>query len=281
MDKFAEAVANKFLTLMNQGVAPWRQSWNSQCALPANFSTGKFYQGMNVWALMLAGMERGFMSPLWGTYKQLKAAGYQVREKEKGTTIHWFGYSEREQKDGSVKRISSHKIFTLHNLCQCNVIETGLPWAPSEPTKDWNIEKAEQVVSKYLTATSMKVVHGVPAYFPGLDHISMPTKSEFQTVENYYSTMFHEIAHSTGHGSRLDRDLNPLAKDVHSYSVEELSAEFTAGMLCAATGVSNQNTDESSAAYLKHWAAKLSEDPKILQTAIKNAQKAFEFVMGV
>ena len=280
MDKFAEAVANKFLTLMSQGVAPWRRTWNNQCALPANFSTGKFYQGMNVWTLMLAGMERGFMSSLWGTYKQLKAAGYQVREKEKGTTIHWFSYSEREQKDGSVKRIRSHKVFTLHNLCQCDVIETGLPWTPSETPEGWSIEKAEGIVSKYLAATNMKVVLGNPAYIPSLDQICMPAKTEFHAPEHYYSTMFHEIAHSTGHGSRLDRDLKPLAQ-IHSYSVEELIAEFTAGMLCAATGVSNQSTDESSAAYLKHWAAKLGEDPKILQTAIKSAQKAFEFVMGV
>lgn len=104
----------------------------------------------------------------------------------------------------------------------------------------------------------------------------MPDTEQFQTLEAYYHTLFHEIAHSTGHESRTDRlDLGTFGSD--KYAKEELVAEFAAAFMCSNTGVP---LDESqSAAYLKAWATRCKAEPKLLFSAANAAQFAANMVM--
>src|SRR5580704_18512488 len=96
------------------------------------------------------------------------------------------------------------------------------------------------------------------SYCPSTDTVAMPARSAFLAAEEYYSTLFHEITHSTGHPSRLGREgilnHNPFGSD--DYSKEELVAEMGAAMLCGVAGIESHTID-NSAAYLQSWISRL------------------------
>ena len=109
----------------------------------------------------------------------------------------------------------------------------------------------------------------------------MPIREAFKDSAEYYCTLFHELAHSTGHPKRLDRKgLNILTRygDVN-YSKEELVAELTASFLCAETGIDN-STFCNSVAYIEGWLGVLKSSPKLLMEASAQAQKAINHILG-
>jgi antirestriction protein ArdC len=118
-------------------------------------------------------------------------------------------------------------------------------------------------------------------YRPATDTVSMPARNLFPKAEHYYSILFHELTHSTGHGSRLDRatlrDL--LAFGDTNYSKEELCAEMGAAYLCGVAGIVNE-TVNNSAAYIQGWLSKLRNDKKLLVQAAAQAQKTADFILG-
>jgi antirestriction protein ArdC len=118
-------------------------------------------------------------------------------------------------------------------------------------------------------------------YRPASDVVGMPLKSVFNSSEEFYSTLFHELTHSTGHESRVGREgiqnLNSFGSE--SYSKEELVAELGASMLCAVTGIAPA-TLENSAAYLNSWITRLKGDSKLILSAASAAQKAADYIRG-
>ena len=108
----------------------------------------------------------------------------------------------------------------------------------------------------------------------------MPAPNSFKSDEFYYSVLFHELTHSTGHKSRLDREgITDLAAfGSHTYSREELIAEMGAAFLCGHCGIENQTID-NSAAYIASWRQKLGSDPKLIVQAAAQAQKAADFML--
>jgi antirestriction protein ArdC len=109
----------------------------------------------------------------------------------------------------------------------------------------------------------------------------MPQRHLFHSLEEYYSTLFHEMTHSTGHATRLNRrtltDLCPFGST--NYSAEELCAEMGAAYLCGIAGIANRTMD-NSAAYIQGWLAKLKQDPKVLVQAAAQAQRAVDYITG-
>jgi antirestriction protein ArdC len=103
---------------------------------------------------------------------------------------------------------------------------------------------------------------------------------QFEKPEEYYSTLFHEIGHSTGAESRLKRKTLVEANCFgdHMYSQEELVAEFYASMMCSRVGI-EQLVLENSAAYIKSWYKKLKGKPEDLVVALRQARKAFEYTL--
>src|SRR5206468_8569946 len=118
-------------------------------------------------------------------------------------------------------------------------------------------------------------------YQPLPDVVNMPERRLFPKAEHYYSVLFHELTHSTGHGSRLDRatlrDL--LAFGDTNYSKEELCAEMGAAYLCGVAGIANETVD-NSAAYIAGWLSTLRNDPRLVIAAAAQAQKAADYILG-
>ena len=128
-----------------------------------------------------------------------------------------------------------------------------------------------------------EIRHGeASAYYqPANDFVNMPKPELFDAEPEYYSTLFHELTHSTGHADRLNRDgITKLAAfGDDNYSQEELVAEMGAAFLCGHTGIENQ-TIENSAAYIDGWRKKLSADKKVVVYAAAQAQKAADFILN-
>ena len=116
-------------------------------------------------------------------------------------------------------------------------------------------------------------------YRPSTDSVHMPARSRFVDVPHYYSTLFHELVHSTGHASRLNRTFGDRFGD-ELYSKEELVAEMGAAFLCAVAGIANEHTDRNTTAYIQNWIAKLEEDNRLIVHAAANAQRAVELILG-
>jgi antirestriction protein ArdC len=118
-------------------------------------------------------------------------------------------------------------------------------------------------------------------YAPSRDVVGMPSIGLFRSSEEYYSTLFHELTHPTGHSSRVGREgfesLQSFGSE--SYSKEELVAELGAAMLCGVTGIENR-TIENSAAYLNSWIARLKSDSRLIVTAASAAQRAADYILG-
>ena len=124
--------------------------------------------------------------------------------------------------------------------------------------------------------------HEARAYYtPVHDTVNMPTQSLFPKLEHYYSVLFHELTHSTGHWQRLHRqtltDLCPFGST--NYSKEELVAEMGAAFLCGVAGIANETFD-NSAAYIQSWLTKLKNDTRLVILAAAQAQKAADYIVG-
>jgi antirestriction protein ArdC len=171
------------------------------------------------------------------------------------------------------------RYYTVFNLEQTTGIET-----PMELHKQTfqPIERCEALVTSMPQRPTLH--HGEPrAYYrPSVDAINMPRPELFDSPEEYYSTLFHELTHSTGHARRLNRptltDLCPFGST--NYSKEELVAEMGAAFLCGICGIENRTVD-NSAAYIASWLRVLKHDKQMVILAAAQAQRAADFIQGV
>nr|WP_091698019.1 zincin-like metallopeptidase domain-containing protein [Algoriphagus locisalis] len=128
-----------------------------------------------------------------------------------------------------------------------------------------------------------ELVHtGSSAYYRAdLDQITMPEKRLFASAEQYFGVLYHEICHSTGHPSRLNRVgvSEPQQFANGFYAKEELIAEMGAGYLNNFTGILDQNLLENSAAYIQNWLNELRNDRHLLIEAASKAQKAVDYIL--
>lgn len=272
-----QMVTDKILASIDEGVVPWHRPWET--TIPRSMSTGKPYRGINAWLL-----DGGY----WGTYKKVAELGGQVRKGEKSSlAVFWKFIEKTDPKTGKVDKIPFLRTFNVFHATQADWAE-GMP-AKFQPRTDGATEAdrimaAEQMVAGYVKGENgPSVFHGGEraCYSPATDVVNMPELTAFDDADHYYSTMFHELGHSTGHETRLARDgvVNLDAFGSHQYAREELVAEMTAAMLAGVVGI--DSTVESSAAYLKHWRDQIAADPRLVIKAAGEAQKAADMIQGV
>lgn len=273
-----DIVTSKVLEAMDKGSIPWKKPWKGgKASLPFNAATKRQYSGGNMFFLsMLPYNVPGFV-----TFNQIKAAKATIKagEEKKHYPVFYWKMLERKNDAGKIEKIPMLRYFLVWNVEQLDGFDMESP-EPETFVHD-PIESAEHIVNGYKDAPVINVKNTNRAcYYPTLDAIDVPEMSQYENREEYYSTLFHEMGHSTGHTSRLNRkEVNdPIVFGSHSYSVEEMVAELTAAFLCAESGI--DNTVENSAAYIKGWHTKLQADPKLFWTAASKAQKAANHILG-
>ena len=265
-------------------VAPWRMTWDPTLGMPRNLLSGHAYRGVNVFLTMF----QGYASPFWITRKQVAKIGGTIKLGEDGknvayTPILFWKFPTKEEADEG--RRAFCRFYQVWNTEQVNGIEEAVAKAfagvVAEPKNP--IEEAEALVAGYPGAPDIRHGDARAYYTPGTDTVSMPNLDAFETSEAYYRVLFHELGHSTGHRTRLERDgvANPATFASHAYSEEELIAEMTAAMLAGYAGISSEEADENTAAYLDHWLRKLKAEPNLLVTAGGAAQKAVDYIRNI
>jgi antirestriction protein ArdC len=268
-----EIVTSRILAELEKGEIPWRKPWRT--LPPANLISKKPYRGINVFLLALA----GYGSQYWLTYRQAQALGGNVRKGEHGTKIVFWKFDkfETETADGETEERKSAflRYYTVFNLEQTEGLKALLALPPVFP-----IESAEVIVSGMPNPPAFEQ-DAQAAYIPSRDTVTMPSRTAFDSQVEYYSTLFHELTHSTGHAKRLAREGfdTPQKFGSESYSREELIAEMGSAMLCGIAGI-EQATIINSAAYLQSWIKRLKADSRLVVSAASAAQKAADYIRG-
>lgn len=269
MNTVYSIVSQKIMKKLKEGVVPWRRPWN---ALPAvNWVTQRPYQGINT--LLLESGE-------YATFKQISKAGGKIKKGSKGHLVVFWKMMEIEKEEGKEKTIPYlryYHVFEINSQCEglCSKIKTHKVNNP--------LTEAERILKEYKEPPVISHVPGKAFYRPSEDLISLPKPSLFHSSPDYYSTLFHELIHSTGHAKRLNREAvsrGHISFGDHLYSQEELIAEIGAAMLCGVCGIDNI-TINNSTAYIKTWMEKLDDDPKLIVYGASKAQKAADYVQGV
>ena len=277
--KAYEVIADRIISALDSGVVPWRKPWNLQPGMrPQNAVSKRPYTGINAMILGLS----GYSDTRWLTFKNAKVLGGHVRKGEKGTQIIFWKRYEREVENNSgemePKVFMVLKYYTVFNVQQCD----GLDLPPIEtPTEFDPIATAEAIIANMPNRPSMAHDGGDRAYYvPALDSIHLPPRTAFADGGEYYSTAFHELGHSTGHESRLNRhelETGIAAFGSPVYSREELAAEFASAFLCNEAGI--ENTVQNSTAYIQGWAKAINRDKKLVIVAASQGQKAAGFIL--
>lgn len=283
-----DTITARIMEQLEQGTIPWQQPWNSVAGMPRNLLSQKAYRGINVWLLASA----GYSSPYWLTFRQAQEIGGYVRKGEHGSPVVFWKWLERseesqdgEETDSTTRRVPLARLYTVFNVQQCDLPERLQPFLTIDNALGADsyrqIEACEQIVAQMPLQPAIQHGEARAYYRPVTDTVNMPTHSLFPKAEHYYSVLFHELTHSTGHASRLDRatlrDL--LAFGDTNYSREELCAEMGAAYLCGVAGIANE-TVNNSAAYIHGWLGRLRSDKKVLVQAAAQAQKAADFILS-
>lgn len=276
----AQAQANVLIDLMKEGkpFLPFLKPGDPSTVngLPYNPTTGKAYRGGNRVMLWIAGMVNHFEDNRWMTYKQAMAVGAQVRKGEKSIPLRYVMFPNgQEAESAAIVQPWMDKPRTFFfNVFNAEQVE-GLPPPPKRPetTPHLRIERCEQLVKD----SGAVVVHGanVPHYAPRADKIGMPYPERFVSSEAYYAALTHELAHWTGHETRLNRDLSG-AFGSESYAREEVFAELASHILGVELEIGHDPTQH--AAYIHHWIKIAKEDPSFVYTAAASAEKICDFL---
>jgi antirestriction protein ArdC len=279
-----QTVTDQIVSMLEAGVVPWRSPilGRSKAGHPKNLNSGKQYRGVNVFLLAFTAFAKGYSSSYWLTFNQAKERGGNVRKGEKSSmVVFWKQYETTDKQTGQPVKVPVLRYYNVFNAEQMDGIE--VPDAVKyEPIDFHPVEEAEKIALGFSGGPGVTHDGGQQAYYrPFTDSVHLPEKSRFATVEEYYSTLFHELSHSTGHSTRLDRkiDTDPKPFGSTDYGKEELVAEMSAAFLCSYAGI-QPTVIENQAAYLSGWLKQLKADKKLVIAAAGQAQKAADWIRG-
>jgi antirestriction protein ArdC len=284
-----QEVTDSIVKMLEDGVAPWQKPWES-AGMPFNPTTDKAYRGGNAVHLMATGLSQGYEDPRWMTYKQAAESGWQVRKGEKGTHIEfWEVKAKPEERNGEPGKNGSdestkenqrrfiHRVYTVFNAKQIE----GVPaFERRQPTEFEAVQGGERI----LVNSGARIAHDQrdsAFYRPSTDSIHLPPKEAFKDAPGYYGTALHELAHWTGHASRLNRStLNESYRfgDLN-YAKEELRAELASVFIAAEVGVPHDPAHH--AAYVGSWIKALKEDKNEIFRAAHDASAATDYVLSL
>lgn len=279
-------ITNKIIAELEAGRVPWVQPWGTAAAkgplaLPKSAASGRQYSGINILILWGAVTEQGFTGQSWLTFRQALSLGGHVRKGERGTTVVYADRfvpaceKRRAHEAGEeAQAIPFLKQFTVFNSDQCG----GLPpeiatTAPPPPTG--LIEPQVEYLIK-ATGIDFRIGGNRAFYMPTEDYVQVPPPQAYFEPINWHRTALHELAHASGHPSRLNRDLSG-SYGTKKYAFEELVAEISSAFSCASLGIV---PTVRHADYIGSWLEVLREDKRAIVRAASKASKVADYLLG-
>jgi len=279
-----QIVTDRIIAQMEQGIIPWNKPWHGSPRGAVSHSTGRPYSLLNQFLLTRPGE--------YATFNQIKAAGGKVKKGEKSSVVVFWKQvkvkcePDPETGEERTKFVPMLRYYNVFNLDQCEGIEPKY-YHPGEINDSIDpIEEAETVIDGYLQRSGVKFQNDKLSdrayYSPAMDAVVVPMLEQYSNPNEYYSTTFHELTHSTGHKTRLDRFTTGAAAAFggEEYSKEELVAELGSTYLMNHCGINTAGTERNSAGYLQGWLRALKNDQKMIVSAAGRAEKAANMIIG-
>ena len=272
MDIYKE-VTDRIIAQMENGIIPWRKPWIASNQAVSHV-TGKAYSLLNQMMLGRAGE--------YVTFKQCQQEGGKVKKGEKSSMVVFWKWVEQEDEEtGEVKQVPFLRYYNVFHIDQCEGLTAKhMPQMPATANAD---EKAEAMIAEYIQKSGVRLKHqeGDRAFYtPSADCVTLPLLAQFAETAEYYSTAFHELTHSTGHHSRLNRLEKVAFFGTEAYSKEELVAEIGAAALVNAAGLETAHSFRNSTAYVQNWLSVLKNDKRFIVSASGKAEKAVNLILG-
>ena len=272
-----EMVTDRIIEQLEQGYIPWHRPWTGVQSDAYNIVSKRPYSLLNQMLLKYAGS--------YGTFKQWQELGGHIRKGEHSEIVVFWKIQPIEEikEDGTktIKQIPLLRYYNVFHISQVDGVEVKeKPIVYIEP-----IEEAERIKEEYKTREHIEIreiVSNKAFYSPSGDYIQVPCKEQYTNIEEFYSTLFHEMVHSTGHKTRLDR--LETGSNAHfgseTYSKEELTAELGSASLLNMLGIETPKTFKNSSAYIQSWLRILKNDNKFIVSASSKAEKAVNYILG-
>ena len=315
IDRFAQMMVTRLEEMKGQKWEKgWIDGGGRTKGLPQNLS-GRCYSGHNDFFLQLHTAINGYDVPVYATYKQLKDAGATIAKGEKAMPVIYWNITHKDENGHKVSdedydamtKAEKEKVKTIPvmmgyyvwNLQQTNFAEVK----PERYTKLQEQFKAPEVkdttgmyvskefdaiIDKQAWVCKINTVEGAGAFYSETrDEITVPTKAQFKVHDTpdevykdgmeYYSSIAHEMAHSTGVEKRLGRDMEGHFGD-KKYAKEELVAELTAAMVGNTMGFDKRILD-NNAKYVDGWMDTLKKEPRFILSVMADVNKASHMIL--
>ena len=277
-----QELTDKIIIALEAGTAPWRRPWDKAVAGGAiasvNAATGHRYRGVNLFVLGMSPLAFASNDPRWCSYRQAAARGWQVRKGEKATPVYFFKPIEIEDKTGEgereTRRIPMLRTFSVFHASQIDGIPELAP-AVATKTVPERIEDVEIIVR--TSGVPVRIGGDRAFHNPTFDFIQLPTDEAFHSPELRAATLFHELAHASGHASRLNRDLSG-GFGSSSYAKEELRAELASYAISSMIGLPCDVPNHAS--YIQSWIGVLKQDRREIFHAAAEAQRIADYILA-
>lgn len=273
-----EMITERIIEQLENGVIPWQKTWNGTHSGAYNRISNKPYSLLNQMILKHNGE--------YATFKQWSDLGGKIRKGEKSEVVTFWKIQQIEEinEDGekTIKQLPLLRYYNVFHISQVDGVEPkeDLKISELEP-----IEEAEKIKLDYMNREHLKIFEKVTndaLYSPIQDYIQVPCKEQYQDIEEFYSTLFHEMIHSTGHKSRLNRpDMQGIVRHgSEKYSKEELTAELGSAMIINILGIETEKSFKNSSGYIQDWLQVLKNDNKFIVSASSRAEKAVKYILN-
>lgn len=266
-----DSVTTKLLEQLEAGVIPWRQRWQvtGSAGIPRNFVTDRPYSGINVLLLWLTSLEAGYTDRRWLTANQIKQLGGAFKG-QRASRIIFAGQGKKQNDNGEEESYTCVRFYNVFNAQQVG----GLDFGPKPELEPFELRLKNARV--FVENQEVRILHGgnQAFYSPSRDMITLPHPTSFFDEASYWATTLHELAHATGHPSRLGRTFGK--RHTPEYALEELVAELASCFVCAELGITPMFED--SASYLAHWCQLLGDSQTAIYKAAREASKVTAYL---
>lgn len=277
MANIYEMVTDRIIAQLESGVAPWRKPWTGTISGAFNRVSKKPYSLLNQMMLMHNGE--------YASFKQRSDLGGKVRKGEKAEiVVFWKFIKVEEVNDKGEKEVKEIPYLRYNSVFHISQVDGVEPLAEAELHEVNSNEEADRIISEYIEREGIKFVNDEPSdeayYSPSFDKVVVPMKEQYSETNEYYSTAFHELTHSTGHPTRLNRLTKNAGFGSENYSKEELVAEIGSATLMNIIGIESPKSFGNSASYISSWLKVLRNDSKFIVSASGRAEKAVKLIMN-
>ena len=282
-----DQITEQIVAQLEQGQVPWQKPWRNGSFMGCvSHTSGKPYSLLNQW--LLGGRAGEYL-----TYAQIQAEGGHVKQGEKSSFVVFWKtmdiIEEQTDEDGNTIKVVTgrYPVLRSYNVFHIDQTEGITPKYDNAPVQTSHVPMAdaEHAIAGYVERDGLKLFieeRSDAFYRPSVDEVHVPKMEQYKVLEEYYSTLFHELTHSTGHAKRLNR------KEVagvsffgsESYSKEELVAEIGAAFLCQSVGIECEKAFNNSVAYLQSWLKVLKNDKKMIVAAAAKAEAAVKYILN-